>query len=199
VQAKPPPPVDKPQPPPQLAALQHPASAPKQASADSEPKPLSPMAREVRSQEQLLEQALGGPPPNSLTPSPDPTGQTDQKLPASGAMQGQDDPLRAVAVPSATADGDILVAYKTLVFSKLELAKKYPEEARKRRAHGSAVIDFVLDDKGQVQRVDLVQSSGDQALDAESQSLVFRAAPFPPPPAGAQKEFGAVIVFSPRN
>ncbi len=104
--------------------------------------------------------------------------------------------MRAVAVPSPTEDGELVVAYKTLVFSKLELAKQFPEEARKRHAHGSAVIDFILDDKGQVQSVTLVQSSGDPALDAESQALVGRAAPFPPPPPGAQKEFGAVIEFS---
>ncbi len=98
-------------------------------------------------------------------------------------------------MPSPTEDGDLLVAYKTLVFSKLELAKRFPEEARKRHAHGSAVIDFELDDKGQVKKVTLVESSGDPALDAESQALVERAAPFPAPPPGAQKEFAAVIEF----
>jgi len=206
VQAKPPQPVEKAQPPPpkpQLAAVQPPAPAPNpQASQDAERKPLSPLAREVRSQEDLLQQALGGTPPNGsgFTQSTlDPMAQPQGPQPVPGGMSplpGSDDPMRAVAVPSPTQDGELTVAYKTLVFSKLELAKRFPDEARKRHAHGSAVIDFVLDDKGQVQSVTLVQSSGDPALDAESQAVVARAAPFPPPPPGVQKEYGAVIEFN---
>ena len=60
---------------------------------------------------------------------------------AASANARTDDP-NAVAVPSPTEDGELVVAYKTLVFSKLELAKKFPEEARKRHAHGSAMIDL---------------------------------------------------------
>ncbi len=103
--------------------------------------------------------------------------------------------FRAVAVPSPTQDGDLIMAYKTLVFSKLELAKQFPAEARKRHAHGSAIIAFALDDQGHVKRVTLVESSGDTALDVASLALVERAAPFPPPPPGAQKEFAAVVEF----
>ena len=104
--------------------------------------------------------------------------------------------FQAVAVPSPTQDGDLITAYKTLVFSKLELAKRFPAEARKRHAHGSAIIAFTLDDQGQVMRVTLVESSGDTALDGASLALVARAAPFPPPPPGAQKEFAAVVEFN---
>ncbi len=103
--------------------------------------------------------------------------------------------FQAVAVPSPTEDGDLVLAYKTLVFSKLELAKKFPEEARKRHAHGSAIIAFALDDEGHVTHVTLIELSGDTTLDVASLALVERAAPFPPPPAGAQKEFAAVIEF----
>ena len=128
----------------------------------------------------------------SETPDPAASANQQSSLPA----PPDQDPIRnAVAVPSATADGDLVVAYKTLVFSKLELAKKFPDEARKRHAHGAAVIAFALDDKGGVRKVTLLQSSGDTALDVASLALVERAAPFPPPPAGAQKEFAAVIEF----
>ncbi|QXX75804.1 TonB family protein [Methylovirgula sp. HY1] len=103
--------------------------------------------------------------------------------------------FQAVAVPAPTQDGELITAYKTLVFSKLELAKRFPESARKRHAHGSAIIAFALDDQGHVKRVTLIRSSGDTALDVASLALVHRAAPFPPPPPGAQKEFAAVVEF----
>ncbi|MGB9188132.1 MAG: TonB family protein, partial [Methylovirgula sp.] len=112
-------------------------------------------------------------------------------------LPASEEPWRAVAVPMPSEDGDLALSYRTIVFGKLELAKQFPEEARARHARGSSVITFALDDKGQVLSVELVQPSGDAALDAESIAMVRRAAPFPPPPPGAQKEFGAQIDFDP--
>jgi colicin import membrane protein len=122
----------------------------------------------------------------------------EARLPPQPALvPPNEDSWRAVAMPAPTDDGDLIVAYKTLVFSKLELAKQFPDEARQRHAHGAAVIAFALDEKGEVENVILIQSSGDPALDAESLALVERAAPFPSPPPGAQKEFAAEIDFNP--
>ncbi|MHB8884015.1 MAG: energy transducer TonB [Methylovirgula sp.] len=115
--------------------------------------------------------------------------------PALAHLPPMSETFQAVAVPAPTQDGDLITAYKTLVFSKLELAKRFPESARKRHAHGSAIIAFALDDEGHVKRVTLIRSSGDTALDVASLALVERAAPFPPPPPGAQKEFAAVVEF----
>jgi colicin import membrane protein len=108
------------------------------------------------------------------------------------------DLLRAVAVPQSSETGEDLVSYSTLVFSRLELAKHFPEAALARRTQGSAGIGFTLDDAGNVLDVELLVSSGDADLDEESVALVHRAAPFPPPPAGAQHRFDAVVTFSHR-
>jgi TonB family protein len=59
------------------------------------------------------------------------------------------------------------------------------------------LIAFELNDDGTVKSEKLLRSSGDAALDVESLALVQRAAPFPKPPAGAQKVFAADITFPP--
>jgi TonB family protein len=183
--AKPEPPKPEPQKaePPKPAAAK--PSAPAQQAAAAQP-------HQQLSQQQLFNQAINGQPNSSFGSF----GMDPAQQEATAPVPPDDDPIKeAVAVPAPSDDGDVVVAYKTLVFSKLELAKNYPEEARKRGARGSSVIAFALDDKGHVRKVTLLQSSGDTALDVESLALVERAAPFPPPPPGAQKEFAAVVEF----
>lgn len=107
------------------------------------------------------------------------------------------DNWQAVAVPAPSEDGDEDLSYKTVVFSKLELAKQFPPDARARGARGSALIKFDLNDNGTVKSVTLLRSSGDTELDVESLAVVERAAPFPKPPPGAQKSFAAAIEFDP--
>jgi TonB family protein len=114
---------------------------------------------------------------------------------ASSPYSFMQDPFEAIAVPAPSSEGDEELSFKTVVFSKLELAKQFPQDARARGAHGTATIYFVLDDNGQVKSVKLLQSSGDASLDVESLALVVRAAPFPKPPPGSQKAFAATIEF----
>lgn len=103
--------------------------------------------------------------------------------------------FRAVAVPLPTEGGEEPMSYKLIVFGMLERAKHYPEAALERGAHGISVIGFAIDAAGEVASVSLLRSSGDADLDAESLAVVGRAAPFPAPPAGAQRVFAAEITF----
>ncbi len=123
-----------------------------------------------------------------------------QALPTPGGMPMRfdlaPDIFRAVAVPQASETGEDLVSYSTLVFSRLELSKQFPEAALARGARGSAGIGFTLDEAGNVLDVELLISSGDPDLDEESVALVRRAAPFPPPPPGARRRFDAVVTFN---
>ncbi len=105
------------------------------------------------------------------------------------------DIFRAVAVPLPTQGGDEPMSYKLIVFGLLERAKQYPESARERSVHGSAVVSFAVDEAGELTNVSLLRSSGDADLDIESVALVARAAPFPKPPEGAQRAFAAEITF----
>jgi periplasmic protein TonB len=99
------------------------------------------------------------------------------------------DSFRAVAMPLASESGGEAVR------GMLERVKHYPETARQRRAKGIAIIVFVLDESGQITSVSLLRSSGEADLDAESVALVSRAAPFPPPPPGAQDSFAIEVAF----
>lgn len=105
----------------------------------------------------------------------------------------------AVPVQMPSADGDVAISYETVVSSKLALARRHPPEVRARAAHGAAMIAFLIDDKGHVVKLKLLKSSGDAALDVESLALVMRAAPFPPPPPGAEKEFAITVDFGPKK
>jgi colicin import membrane protein len=183
--AKPPaaqaqPPEPKAEPPKPAAAQAQPPKPPSQATVAAEtPKPApQPAPASVPTMAALQQQAApaaGGQSPYGLMP----------------------DNWRAVAVPAPSADGDEEMSYKTIVFGMLELAKHYPEDARARGAHGSALIQFELNDDGTVKSVKLLRSSGDASLDVESLALVERASPFPKPPPGAQKQFAAVIEYYP--
>lgn len=103
--------------------------------------------------------------------------------------------FRAVAVPLPVEGGEEAMSYKVIVFGMLERAKHYPESAIERGARGVSVVGFALDHNGGVVSVSLLRSSGEADLDEESVELVKRAAPYPPPPSGAQQVFAAQISF----
>jgi protein TonB len=105
------------------------------------------------------------------------------------------DSFRAVAMPLASESGGEAVRYSFIVGGMLERVKHYPETARQRRAKGIAIIGFVLDESGRITSISLLRSSGEADLDAESVALVNRAAPFPPPPPGAQDSFAIEVAF----
>jgi colicin import membrane protein len=54
---------------------------------------------------------------------------------------------------------------------------------------------LLFDESGGVASDSLLRSSGEADLDAESVALVRRAAPFPPPPPGAQRSFAIEVAF----
>jgi TonB family protein len=166
--------VEPPKPAPPVASPK-PASAPVQAAEPPKPTPTVTPAPVMAALQPLLTKPAGGQSPYGLMP----------------------DNWQAVAVPAPSEDGDDELSYKTVVFSKLELAKQFPQDARARGARGSSLIQFDLNDDGTVKSVTLLRSSGDTELDVESLAVVERAAPFPKPPPGAQKSFAAVIEFDP--
>ena len=91
------------------------------------------------------------------------------------------------------------MSYRYIVGGILERVKQYPESARRRGAKGTTTIGFVLNETGGVASVVLLRSSGEADLDAEGVALVNRAAPFPPPPPGAQHSFAIEVSFGREN
>ncbi|HZX72393.1 MAG TPA: TonB family protein, partial [Rhodanobacter sp.] len=62
----------------------------------------------------------------------------------------------------------------------------YPEAARERGLHGDVLLTVVLNLDGSIKRIDVIQSSGYQILDAAAERIVRLAAPFPPAPRGGE-------------
>jgi protein TonB len=111
-------------------------------------------------------------------------------------------PASAPAVPSASGVGRGRSSpdanYPSLVAAHLARHKQFPAEARRRRQQGSASVTFSIDGTGRVTEVRLVGSAGSAILDREAQSMVRRASPFPPPPAGLPRSFTVPVSFSMR-
>ncbi len=61
------------------------------------------------------------------------------------------------------------------------------------RSRGTAVIAFSVGSSGQLARASVARSSGSSALDQAALALIRKAAPFPRPPAGAQRSFSIRI------
>lgn len=65
---------------------------------------------------------------------------------------------------------------------RIEKAKRYPREARRRGWEGKVVLSFQITRKGEVAEIRLIQSSGFSELDEEGIATLRRASPFLPPP-----------------
>jgi TonB family protein len=146
--------------------------------------------KEIAHEHQAAARLAGGPRSNAGSENRRPL-QTGFALP----FDSGPDSFRAVAMPLASESGGEAVRYSFIVGGMLERVKHYPETARQRRAKGIAIIGFVLDESGRITSISLLRSSGEADLDAESVALVNRAAPFPPPPPGAQDSFAIEVAF----
>jgi protein TonB len=76
---------------------------------------------------------------------------------------------------------------------RIEKAKRYPREARRRGWEGKVVLSFQINRKGEASQITLVQSSGYQELDDEGIATIRRASPFLPPPITDQDKLEVEI------
>jgi protein TonB len=104
-----------------------------------------------------------------------------------------------VSAPSAGASGAAMADWRSMVVSKLQSAKRYPSGAESRREQGVVTLSFTLSRSGAVLSRSIARSSGFPELDQEVLSMVQRASPFPPFPAGmnqASQHLTAPVRFS---
>ncbi|MEM9581779.1 MAG: TonB family protein [Pseudomonadota bacterium] len=106
------------------------------------------------------------------------TGQKEAKAATQGTKSG-----KAKTSGNAAASN-----YPGLVMRRLARARKVRGVGR-----GKAEVNFKIASNGGLAGARLTRSSGSGALDRAALRAVRNAAPFPPPPAGAQRSFRIVI------
>jgi protein TonB len=178
-----------------------------------EPKPMEPQQPQVAAAEPATEAAEPEPTPVPTEPKPaeaaamaevQPAPKTDPEKPKpveepvasqpppkqesteKPREQSKPTPPRLAASRSGVGVGSSrdIRDWASQVSAHLSRNKRYPAEALARGIGGTASVAFTLDGNGRVMSVRLVRTSGNASLDRESQDLVRRASPFPPPPQG---------------
>jgi TonB family protein len=111
--------------------------------------------------------------------------QSHQVVPAAGGgEQGEEQAGEVPRSPAPVGDGrgqtgEISLAQWQLVHAALEKAKIYPRVARERGIEGVVLVRFKVLPSGEIERVDIIKSSGSDILDTASVRTVYRAAPMP--------------------
>lgn len=75
------------------------------------------------------------------------------------------------------------INWESLVKGKINRMRNYPEDARKRKRTGTAVIAFSVNNRGEIVTSQLVNSSGTLSLDRAALAALQNAQPLPQPPA----------------
>ncbi|HEY3720213.1 MAG TPA: TonB family protein [Roseiarcus sp.] len=203
----PPPPVAEPSPPPVAEAppptpVVEPTPRPAPVASPAPPRVPKPMPTTASS---ATARVAKPPPSERPTPpkvaKPTPPEKTSPTIsrepressrPASRATKLASLPPQPVAPAVSSAEA---AAYQGEVIGRIAAQKRYPEAARERAPQGVAIVRFSIAASGQLAGASLVQSAGDPLLDAEALATVHRASPFPPPPAGAPRNFSAPLSY----
>lgn len=166
---------------PQREEPQMAAAEPEPATAPAEPEP-APAVAEHEPEPKQAEPEKPAPPEKPLASQPPPKQEPAEKP----RPQSKPTPPRVAASQSGVGVGSSRATqdWASRVSAHLARNKRYPADALARGIGGTAVVSFALDGSGTVASVRLVRSSGNASLDRESQDLVRRASPFPPPPQG---------------
>jgi protein TonB len=158
------------------------AAEPEPTPAPTEPKPaeaaataeVQPAPKAEPEKPKPVEEPVASQPPPKQEPDEKPREQSKPTPPRVAASRS------GVGIGSSRAVRD----WASEVSAHLARNKRYPAEALSRGIGGTASVAFALGADGRVISVRLVRSSGNASLDRESQDLVRRASPFPPPPQG---------------
>lgn len=102
---------------------------------------------------------------------------------ATAAQQGRDRPSQSTAAGNAAAS-----TYPGQVMRHLARVPRPRADTR-----GAALVQFSIADGGSLASVRVARSSGSTRLDRAALTVVERAAPFPAPPAGADRSFSVQI------
>lgn len=77
---------------------------------------------------------------------------------------------------------EAILVYFMMIKQRIEVFKKYPQDALKRGEEGEVQLKFIVLSDGNVKDIAIIKSSGFSVLDEASMHLVKKTAPFLPPP-----------------
>ena len=124
-------------------------------------------------------------------PAPEPAGnaeQTTRRGEATGQAQGTASRTTRGGEVDGAGDSRAAAAYPSLVNRQIARTRRESSNLR-----GTAVVSFTVSSSGALAGLGIAQSSGHAALDRMALDHIRRAAPFPAPPAGAQRSFSVAI------
>ena len=188
------------------AAAPAPASPAAATSEAASPPEIRSKARPTRPTDAVAPlPALSKPQPQSAAPQTQAAAAPSSR--SSATTAGSSMPPRRVSPstssPTSPSGGMSAPAntdrYPAQVLAWIERHKRYPPRASDRRLEGEAVVALTLDRRGQLRRVELIQSSGHGLLDEAALEAVQRADPFPRPETGewSRRRFEVPLRFRP--
>ncbi|WP_084615566.1 energy transducer TonB [Solimonas flava] len=169
-----------------------PAVAAPPPTARPEPRPAAPVPRaapRASAVKPAASPAHPEPAPSaaaSTAATPDLTRSPSLRAPAAAEAATAAD-TQAVA---AVDDARVAAAYVQALWTQIAAARPTGTALQ-----GEALVGFTLDADGRLVALELLQSSGNGLLDRLALRTVRRAAPFPPPPAAAGREFRIAFHF----
>lgn len=150
-----------------------------------------PMARAPDADTPRPQPRIARPERPAQTASPAPQGSAAQIARAGdirGAAQGNATRTQQGTSGQSSSDGRAAAQYPHLVNRHLSRLRR-PNA----RFNGAAVVAFTIAGNGGLAGVSIARSSGSAEFDRLALAHVQRAAPFPPPPAGAQRSFNVSV------
>ena len=104
--------------------------------------------------------------------------------------------VAAAAAPAQSSSKTAEANWQNRLLNHLARYKRYPDDARRRGAHGLNSLRLVIDGTGQVESFALVKLSGSPSLDRATLQMIRRAQPLPAPPQELLED-GRVEVIAP--
>ncbi|MEX5578372.1 TonB family protein [Pseudophaeobacter sp. A-200-2] len=150
---------------------------------------LKPRPRPLRPPQVAKAEAVHTP-PEPTTPSAQPRGNSNANATrgvAEGAAKQPGGQSRQTGSKARQQGNAAASNYPGLILRRIERAK------RRANVRGEAVVAFRIAPSGGLAQVAIARSSGSARLDDIALAQVRRAAPFPPPPAGARTSFAVRI------
>lgn len=138
------------------------------------PEPPAPRPRQAQTQPQRPPQ--GNAPQSAQRGSPE-----DRQGQAASAVPSRPQTEVAGNAAASTYPGEVL--------RRIQRVRQTRSPAR-----GRVLVSFSISDSGGLGAVSVARSSGNAALDRVALDHIRRAAPFPPPPSGAQRQFSFEFV-----